>query len=128
MAKRKPMADAAFDMLPFRTQVALFHDLKEMARYHEKVLGIRDHGLHDIASNGMASQKADGDGVHWFSLFLPDDAEPGLIVHECSHAVDLILDHHGVPLNVENTEVRAYMLQRLFEDVTAHFQSISTGA
>lgn len=125
MAKRKPMSDAAFDVLPFRAQVALFHDLEEMARYYEKVLGIHDHGFHERTSNGMASKHADKEGVHWFSLYLPKAAAAGTIVHECSHVVDFVLDHHGVPLNAENTEIRAYMLERLFEDVAEHFRQFS---
>ena len=128
MGKRKPMADAVFDVLPFKAKVALFHDLDEMVRYHEKTLGIADHGLLDVASDGLATIQRAADGTCYFSLFLPAGTGAGTIVHECSHAVDLLLDHHGVPLTVDNTEVRAYMLERLFEDVTAHFQSLSTGA
>lgn len=44
-----------------------------------------------------------------------------IIVHECIHAADFILDNIGAKMGTSNTnsEVRAYMATFIFENVTA---------
>ena len=119
MSKRKgPMADFAFDVRPFASNVAVFHDVGEMIRYHEEVLGAQGHGIDPTFSKAMACSIVGGNGAMYFSMHLPKDAPLSQIVHECSHMVDFLFDHHGVGLDVGHTEIRAYMLQRMFEDVT----------
>lgn len=114
----KPMADFAFDVRPFDNNVAVFHDVSEMVRYHEKVLGAKDHGIDPTYAKAMACSISGKDGAMYFSMYLPEDAPLSQIVHECSHMVDFLFKHHGVGLDVCHTEIRAYMLQRMFEDVT----------
>ena len=36
------------------------------------------------------------------------------LVHELNHFVDFVLDDSGIPLRIENTEVRAYYFEYLF--------------
>lgn len=102
---------------PFRAQVAVFSDNEARCWYFENHLGISDHGMDERASYGMASQHQDDSGVSWHSMHLPEDAGIGTVVHECSHIVDYLMDAHGVPISIDNTEIRAYMLEALFMDV-----------
>lgn len=115
----KPQADAVITVYPFKAQVAIFRDFDERCRYYEEVLGISDHGFFGRPANAMASEHQDDAGITWWSLFLPDDVQAPTIVHECSHIVDFMMETHGVPMGVENTEIRAYMLADVFEEVTA---------
>ena len=115
----KPQADAVITVYPFKARVAVFKDFEERCRYYEEVIGIADHGFRDRPANAMASEHEDSTGAPWWSMYLPDDTSVPTIVHECSHIVDFLMDAHGVPVNVENTEIRAYMLADLFEEVSA---------
>lgn len=38
------------------------------------------------------------------------------LVHELAHLADMILDEKGIPNTTENTEIRAYLIERLFEE------------
>jgi hypothetical protein len=107
--------DAVILVNPFQAQVAIFRDLKKLEKYHRKVLHIEVN--FDRSARGMASEQVDKDGSRWWSLYLPGDTSLGTVVHECSHIVDFLMDAHGVPLTVENTEIRAYLLGVLFMDV-----------
>ncbi|WP_299949087.1 hypothetical protein [uncultured Ruegeria sp.] len=100
---------------PFGVEVPIFEDDKKIVRYHKKKWGIE--GGWNLPAYGLASREYDADGQARFALLIPESANLGLIVHECSHIVDLVMDECGVPINVENTEIRAYMLATLFCDV-----------
>lgn len=115
----QPRADAVVTVYPFKAQVAIFRDFDTLRRYYEQVIGISDHRFGDRPANAMASEHQDDSGANWWSLFLPDDVQAPTVVHECSHIVDFMMETHGVPMGVENTEIRAYMLAALFEEVTA---------
>lgn len=112
---KKLRADAVVVVEPFGAQVALFEDIDRMARYHRKVLGV------DIeivpSAYARTHQEVGLDGLIYWSMWLPKTATLSTIVHECSHVVDFMMDAHGVPISLENTEIRAYMLGALFQDV-----------
>jgi hypothetical protein len=38
------------------------------------------------------------------------------LVHECVHAANMVLDHKGIPMNLENDESQAYLVEWLFEN------------
>jgi hypothetical protein len=38
------------------------------------------------------------------------------LVHECVHAANMILDHKGIPMSLENDESQAYLVEWLFEN------------
>lgn len=52
-------------------------------------------------------------------MFIPDDAKLGIVVHECSHVVWLLLQHCGVALD---TEVVAYYTGFLSEKLWDYVQ------
>ncbi|WP_065321770.1 hypothetical protein [Tritonibacter mobilis] len=111
--KLKP--DAVILVNPFQAQVAIFRDLEKLSKYHRKVLRITVD--FDRSAHAMASEQVDEDGCRWWSLYLPEETTLGTVVHECSHMVDFLMEAHGVPLSVANTEIRAYLLGVLFMDV-----------
>lgn len=38
------------------------------------------------------------------------------LVHECVHATNMILDHKGIPMSLENDESQAYLVEWIFEN------------
>lgn len=38
------------------------------------------------------------------------------LVHECVHAANMILDHKGIPMSLENDESQAYLVEWIFEN------------
>ena len=114
--KRKPMVDAAVTVYPFGVGVAIFTDQEEAAQYFEKVHGIHNHGIRDRTGIAFAGRLEDDDGRSWFFMVLPKGVSLKIVVHECSHIIDFVMDLHGVPINVENTEMRAYLLADLFDE------------
>lgn len=56
------------------------------------------------------------DGVPFFIMFLPC-YDVRIVVHECTHMAHMLLDIHGIPLGMENTETIAYMTDYLCERV-----------
>ena len=55
-------------------------------------------------------------------MVIPERANLGTVVHECSHMIDFMFEVHGVPGGVESTEIRAYMLTQLLMDVALILQ------
>jgi len=111
--KYKPIGIAIVN--PFQAQVAVFNSMKSLRKYHKKQL---DLTLNISGAQAFAcwnTHNATGEG--WFAICVPDDCNLGTVVHECSHMVDFMCEAHDVPINAENTEIRAYMLGVLFMDV-----------
>jgi len=99
-----------FEVPLFNTQVAVFDDLDKLQKYHTKTIG--EDAIEGInkASLGMCIRQEGGDGRMWFYLFISPGANIYTRIHECSHLVDWICDLYAVPIDVHNTEVRAYMM------------------
>lgn len=102
-----------------KTQIALFRDKDECL----KVLKESDD-FFDNGQDGMAgwSAGADGKGLPCFFIFISKEPHPptsmiGLIIHEVSHLVDILLDKKGIETRSVNTEVRAHMNEWLFTEV-----------
>ncbi|GAA6162583.1 hypothetical protein NBRC116590_02870 [Pelagimonas sp. KU-00592-HH] len=112
---KEPKADGLIIAQPFGAQIGVFKDLDEMCEYFERVVGIKDHGFRDKRAKAMASELTDEKNTHWWAVYLPEEVDLSTIVHECSHLADMVMESHGVPLGWESTEVRAYVLQRMFE-------------
>jgi hypothetical protein len=104
---------------PFGVQVALFSSEEERADHFKDVLGLDVETKN--ACFGVCSKTPDENGVCYFAITITDDANLGTLAHECSHLVDFLCDEFGVPLDVENTEIRAYMIQSIILDAAHHF-------
>mgnify|MGYP000155974381 CR=1 FL=1 len=112
--EHKPVGIAL--VMPFQTQVAVFDSFKSWRKYYKKIGSPINPKWADGAA-ALASTHRGSNGKYWYSIIVPEDGNLGTIVHECSHMVDYICDDSGVPINMENTEIRAYMLGVLFLDV-----------
>lgn len=56
-------------------------------------------------------------GIRAYFAVLPDGISCGVWVHEASHLVDFIFDHLGLPTKLGNTELRAYMIEHIFNEI-----------
>lgn len=99
-----------FEVPMFGTQVAVFDDLERLQKYHTKTIGEDPIEGLNPASYGMCVRQEGRDGRMWFYIFISPDANKYTCIHECSHMTDWIMDTCGVPIDVHNTEVRAYLL------------------
>lgn len=92
---------------------------QHVAVYHDQSALEADTGRKPSSMAGAAGwlQHEDGQCIFW--VFLPRDAHAGTIVHECIHAVDYLCEAAGIPVSVKCSEVRTYLTEWLFEEVTA---------
>lgn len=68
---------------------------------------------------GWSKHEVTNESLFW--VVFPKKPDICLIVHECSHVVDYIFDYTGIPISVENTESRAYMMGFLVGEMMAHY-------
>lgn len=100
----------------FSIDVAIFRS--EKARH--KVLrkqGCDDLDRHSDAALASAHRDFTASGQVRFSMVIKPEASLGTWAHECSHMADFILDHFHIPLGIENTEIRAYLIGYLFDNL-----------
>ena len=93
--------------------VAVFRNEKRRAAV------LRDQGCDDIADGNpaaLASAYRDyaNDGTVRLSMVLKRGTTRATWAHECVHIADFVMDHVGIPLGIDNTEVRAYLVGHLF--------------
>lgn len=105
---------------PFGAQVALFESDEERLAYFREALGFEGK-RHEGPHYGLATREYSPAGKVYFTITICPDANITTLAHEASHMVDWMCDEHGVPLGVENTEIRAYMLESIFADLADHF-------
>lgn len=104
---------------PFGAQISCFDGIKALRKWGKSTgLDVTDWGP---ACYGLAIRGEDKNGITWFAIALEDRASIRTLVHECSHMVDFIHDTFGVPIEMQNTEIRAYQLAALVMDVSSVF-------
>jgi hypothetical protein len=69
----------------------------------------------DASGNGWA-QVFNIAGALYYIMYV-STPDPRLICHESCHMADFILSDRGVPLSLDNTEVRAYLTDFIFSEV-----------
>ena len=77
--------------------------------------GIYDIAEHatDVSTNGLAIKSTGADGLPYFFLAV-FNRNIQTLVHESVHIVDYLLDRHGIPIDIANTETRAYLTDYIF--------------
>lgn len=116
MAGAKPAAKTgATFVIPvdiFNLQVGVFRTDEQ------RVDAMRDLGVSAEPAAGAALATAhldlDPEGQAWFGMVIKADATRATWAHECVHIADWIMEHHGIPTEAMNTEVRAYLVGHLF--------------
>lgn len=61
-------------------------------------------------------------GERRFSLVIKSGATRPIWAHECCHMADFICDYLGIPISVEATEVRAYLVGHMMAGLEEIFQ------
>ena len=99
----------------YHLHVGVFDSEKSRIKFLRKK-GVKD--LMRVSESAFASAHMDhGGGTTWFSVVMKPRATLATLAHECSHMADFIVHHLGIPLTVECTEVRAYLVGFLFCEV-----------
>jgi hypothetical protein len=85
----------------------------------DRIAVLTDQGCHDLTRNdeaALASAHLDhtDSGSLRLAMVIKPHARKSTWAHECVHIADFVMNHHGVPTGVENTEIRAYMVGHLF--------------
>ncbi len=100
------------DLAVFNLDVAVF------ASDEDRVAALRDEGCdvseHDIAALASSHMDVAGDGSPRLSMVIKPVATTATWAHECVHIADFVMDRLGVPMGVENTEIRGYLVGHLF--------------
>lgn len=96
----------------FNLEVAVF------SNDDDRVAALRADGCDVEGRNSVALASAHmdeaGDGSLRLSLVIKPVATRATWAHECAHLADFVMDYLGVPTGIENTEIRGYLVGRLF--------------
>lgn len=97
-------------------EIGLFTKREKLIKCAES-LGINDiaETVSDIATNGVSIKSCGADGFPYFFIGV-FNGSMATLVHEVSHTVDWLLDRYGIPNNLENTELRAYLTDYIFSE------------
>lgn len=96
----------------FHLEVGVFTSDKDRRKF------LRGQGIeaekHSNAAFASAHMDVDPNGRAFFSMVIKPEATKATWAHECVHIADFVMDRLGIPTDVSNTEVRAYIVGRLF--------------
>lgn len=85
----------------------------------DRVYELRKRGfpaeLCDRGHYGLVSCTYSDDGHMALAMVITPGAKNNTVTHECSHLVDFIFEHVGIPGGIESTELRAYLSSFLIE-------------
>lgn len=106
MIIRKGVKIINIDML--KIEVAFINSRKKYIQF------CADNGLDDsqVNINAGLAEIVTVNNLPYFVISVFEKNIP-LLVHECCHMADFILQHKGIPVTVENTEIRAYLTEYL---------------
>lgn len=97
----------------FNLDVAVFE------RDEDRVVALRAQGCDSEAGNpaslSSAHMEFTGEGQIRLSMVIKPGVSGAIWAHECVHIADFVMDHLGIGMGVDCTEVRAYMVGHLFE-------------
>jgi hypothetical protein len=96
----------------FFLNVAVFSDDQS------RCAALREEGCdvseHDVSCLASAHIDTAGDGSTRLSMVIKPKATKATWAHECVHIADFVMNRLGIPMGVRNTEIRAYLVARLF--------------
>lgn len=105
---------------PWNLEVGIYDDLKKMQKQMRKLTG--EKLKYEGGCTGMVSQVQNKKTeITFFALFLRPDADFATLVHECSHAVDFVLETVGFSAFEIHTELRAYQLGQMVRETAEIF-------
>lgn len=82
-------------------------------------LGVSNPPPVDVPIHGAVTIDTNDEGILVVSLLLEPTGQQDIStwVHESVHVTDIILDYLGFPGSIDNTEIRAYTTQYVFEQI-----------
>jgi hypothetical protein len=96
----------------FNLDVAVFaDDAARCAALREEGCDVSEHDEDCLASAHIDTA---GDGSTRLSMVIKPVAAKATWAHECVHIADFVMNRLGIPMGVENTEIRAYLTGHLF--------------
>lgn len=96
----------------FNLEVAVFaDDAARCAALREEGCDVPEYDQAALASSHL---DAAGDGSPRLSMVIKPVATKATWAHECVHIADFVMHHLGIPMGVENTEIRGYLTGHLF--------------
>lgn len=107
----------AIELDVFDKQIGVFDTFEAFQEYFDE-MGIAVKS--GFGANALSAAVPDKDGVPYFAMVLPDGLSAGTVAHESLHMVDFICDAIGIPIDLENTEIRGYMIAHIVNSVAAH--------
>ena len=107
--------DAIITIHPFKVQVGVFDTFGGFNSYWSTALNLIPPN--EPMTEAMAITDMTCDGCPWFALVIPKGIPLATVAHECSHMVDFIFDKFELQTDVSNTELRAYMLEYIINEV-----------
>lgn len=111
--KLRPIGVVYIDM--FKVQAAVWD--KESTR----VKALAHFGIKDAAPAipvlGTVARDPDAAGSWLYSMTITPEADTGTWAHEAVHLADFIMDTLDLPTGLKNTEVRAYMVGHIVEQI-----------
>ncbi len=120
MAKRRITRKLTLTIEFVRYQVNMVFTADPAKYYNNTLLPEYPDLPNDLGGSIVAVHAADPEAYPRKSFIIfPLDCEAGVVLHELTHAVDNIIDYFGF----EGTEIRAYLLEYLFNQTVYFLQS-----
>lgn len=99
---------------PFGCDLNIFGSRKDFKAF------LKEHkapGIPNIPKNAPAFfYRGLCKGYRLWCILFPDEISID-VVHECSHVIDQLFKDVGVPPGLESTELRAYLMGKLVDDI-----------
>lgn len=115
--------DHVIDVDVYDMQVAVFFTVEGADYYFHHEWGEPENEWQEQFGEGtraMAFRYVPDDGTgHIHGVIIPKKIPPETLAHECSHLADMISDTIGMPMTMDTTEPRGYLVQYLFKEIDA---------
>lgn len=95
----------------FRMSVTVFESDAERCEF------LKSNGVEPEATGyclASAHRDYNAEGRPFFSMVIKPGAGMSGWAHECAHIADFVMDQIGIPMGMENYEIRGYLVQRIF--------------
>jgi hypothetical protein len=112
----------------FRVSVGVFLNKEDFIGYCHRNFEIDlNHGDFHLDAHAEAGYVKSPDGLKYFyMLFNGTNPNIGTIAHEAVHVAGAICEQLGIPVNAENDETLAYMVDYLVQGTVDEFRALGS--
>lgn len=104
----------SFRVPPFNVRVYVTSEPEEFVKRHN-LYASSDDAMDEgelTGCLGMAAHQVRAKAPHaLFLLYLPPDCTAGTLFHEALHLTHFLMEYHGMPIDMESTELQAYTME-----------------